>query len=742
LRVRKAAFTVIILLGILTVCAACSPTHGSAPPAGDIPPHVPPAGSPVNAAERHAELDGHVLVAENAQFEMYLKEATLGLIIRDKVSGAHMRSTAAEPNEGDNPMWRGFYQSGVVMRFLRGTNINMTQMDFINNEHTITMFYRPDGFSADIYFPEAEIAYTLTVTLTDSGFSAEIPQSSIREGNPDLVVGEFYVYPFLGYSTLGEDEGYMFIPDGQGALIELKDNERRFPAPFMGDVFGDNAGLRLFSSFSSYLVPPEKILMPVYGMVHTEKGIGFLGIIESGAENAVIEAWPNGASTHFDWISARFVYRHVFMQPTGQTSGTVQTRTERSNRIDIKIRFAFVTGDDAGYDGLALRYRGFLQETGAFASASDDGFRTQIDFFGQEKRNWALFKLDVNMTTFREAADILEQLSEAGVKEPFVVYSGWQSGGATGGVPNTGSSPASGLGGTGGLRYLAKKAEEEGAKLLLLNDLLYVNPDSHPFLAMSAIRRITGRTIEMEIGGPVFFDMRYLSPFRAVELAARAVDRHKKFGAYGVSLIGTTDFLTAFRDRAYYDRADNAALYRDLTSQFADAFPLALNRAFANQWEFASYMVNMPAGGSRYVYTSEEVPFLAIALSGQIPVYAEYTNFQANQREFFLKLVESGMRPSFLLTAESPSLLQHTNSRNIYSSDYTLYMETIADYDAILRGLHEKIGGASITGHKRAGDLVTVTYGNGLTVYVNFSREPVLTASGRTVGALDWEAVR
>ena len=456
-----------LLILSMFLLAGCSAAGGADPPAGEIPGYTVPSGSPSNLAARTAELEDHILIAENQNYEMYLKEDTLGLIIRDKTNGAWMRSTVAEPNETDNNTWKGLYQSGVTLQYISGTNLNMTQADFINNVHTKKMYYRNDGFSADVSFYEAGISYTLTVTLTENGFTAEIPQSSIREERPNNAVGAIYVYPFLGHSVLGSDKGYMFIPDGQGALIELRDNERRFPAPFLGDVYGENTGLNVTSTYFRELVPPEKVLMPVYGMVHTEKGIGFLGIIESGAENARIEAWPNGASTQYDWIAARFLYRHVFMQPTGQTGGTVQSRTERPNRIDIKIRFEFTAGDDVGYDDLALSYRDYLRETGAFASAAADVYRTQVDFFGLEKRDWALFKLNVNMTRFSDAADILKDLSDAGVKAPLSVYSGWRSGGYTAGVPNTGYSPASSLGGSGGFSRLARTAEEEGVLLFL-----------------------------------------------------------------------------------------------------------------------------------------------------------------------------------------------------------------------------------------------------------------------------------
>ena len=58
----------------------------------------------------------------------------------------------------------------------------------------------------------------------------------------------------------------------------------------------------------------------------------------------------------------------------------------------------------------------------------------------------------------------------------------------------------------------------------------------------------------------------------------------------------------------------------------------------------------------------------SIVLKGVMPMYSEYVNFEANKKEFFLKMVETGTFPSFYITKESSSDLVNTNSSDIYSS--------------------------------------------------------------------------
>ena len=115
-----------------------------------------------------------------------------------------------------------------------------------------------------------------------------------------------------------------------------------------------------------------------------------------------------------------------------------------------------------------------------------------------------------------------------------------------------------------------------------------------------------------------------------------------------------------------------------------------------------------------------DIPFLAIAVSGKIPYYTEYANFQANTHRFFLHLVEQGTRPSFLLTMEDPIKLQNTNSNDVYSSRYELYQELIPQWYQELKALHDQLGRAEITDHVFSGDMVRVTWSNGAKVYLNF----------------------
>ena len=118
--------------------------------------------------------------------------------------------------------------------------------------------------------------------------------------------------PFMGYTYLGERDGYMFVPDGNGALIHLNDKNGRFTNGYSQKIYGYNIGFReseiislLWARFKT-VNDSACALAPVYGMVHTDTNFGYLAIIDEGAFDAAVEAYPNGAYTNYNWVTAKF----------------------------------------------------------------------------------------------------------------------------------------------------------------------------------------------------------------------------------------------------------------------------------------------------------------------------------------------------------------------------------------------------------------------------------------------------
>ncbi len=582
----------------------------------------------------------------------------------------------------------------------------------------------------------------VTGTAKD-GSALRIPKEKVVSTSEySYTIASVFVYPFMGHSRADEGKGYMIIPDGQGAIVGFENNEGRYSTPYDKQVYGLNIGVE-DQAYSESRVQAEDVLAPFFGMVHTDSGIAVLGVIEEGDIAARIQAYPNGVrNLPFDWVTAKYTYRFVFQQPMGPGSGNVATRNEHRRNFNIRQHFLLECGDTADYAGLAVAYRNYLMANNTFAQAEKRDFDVQLDFLGMERENYILGKQDVVMTSFEQAGEILSELKAEGVENISAVYRGWQTNGLTGGVPTDSFSPAGSLGGKKGLQALREQAAELGYSLALEADLLSLNIETHPTLTFSAFKKITSQTWSRPTFGKVYSTLNYLTPATTRDIGLSLVDALNKAEIKGIAFTGITQLLADYYHQdKYHDTSEMAEHYVAVISKANETMTTNLISANAYLWEHANVLSDLPIAGSDYTYTDAEIPFLTIALSGQIPYYVEYTNFQANTNEFFLHLLEQGARPSFLLTMEDPIALQNSNSSNIYSSRYDLYKTMIAEWYAELNALYEIVGAdGMIVDHVRSGSMACVTWSNGTKVYLNFG-DAQGTMDGVTLEKLSYEVV-
>lgn len=690
-------------------------------------------------------IDDHKLIAQNDKFEMYLNEKTLSIIIRDKSSGSVMYSTVSQPDKTLNQQWRNFVQSGIVMEYLTGTNVVRYTADMFTGDPKKNIEIKSDGFSAKIEYPGLKISYKVNVTLTNDGFVVEIPKNDIAEKSNIYKVAGFYVYPFLGYTKLGNEQGYMFIPDGSGALIYLKDNKGQYKQPYSQMVYGNDIGIDdlhvpfLFNGMNPRN-NPEKILAPVFGMVHTDSKIGYLGIIESGDSEAMIEAYPSGAITPYNWISTRFIYRQFYNQLTSKSSGAIVVRQKNLNNFNIKVRYEFVTGDEANYVGLAKKFRQYLLNNKIIIKKNND-FKIRLDFLGADKENGLLFKRLVPMTTTNDISKIIDSLRKDGVSKILSVYKGWQSGGIYGGLPSYGFNVENKLGGEKGLQILIDKMKNEGLELYLYQDELRLNPDENKSETFYSVKKLNEQVYEEHTYGKVYDIFNYLVPKRTLYIMEHNRNLYKENKINDIMIGGISNVLFSYFDNGNeYDRTKTENIYNGILSSYSKQFNVLLDESIMPYWKYTEAIANVPVESSHYIFEEEDIPFFAIALKGIVPMYSEYINFQPDQKEFFLKLVEQGVFPSFYITYEDSSKLINTNSSNIYSSKFDLYRETIDDYYKKLLAINDKIKNAVIDDYIRTNGVTEVKYSNGVNIYINYNDKAV-TIDGFTISGNSYKVV-
>lgn len=698
--------------------------------------------SRVEAAE--TGINGHSYVTENSSYRLYMNEEDLSVVIEDKQTGSYLESSISYDDGKNNDTWLAAMRSAVVVTMING-NDDTKQADLINDNVKKTITYTDNGFSAELYWMTYKFGFTLDVCLDDNGFVAGIKEASIKEDSDKYFIGTISMYPYLGNSYLDDKEGYLFVPDGNGALIYLDNKEGRFKSGFSAMIYGNDIGFDESSSevllWDRYntVTEPEQIIAPVFGIAHTDDEIGYLAIVEDGKERASIEAAPNGVSVDYNRAYAKFILRKLYTQPTSNnsTAGSLHTYESDRSHSDLQVRYLFLSGDKANYTGMATAYREYLLKNGLLTN-QDCSYNTRIDFLGTERENWLLGTSAVVMTTVEDIREIYRDLDASGVTELLSVYKGWQKGGLYD-IPISKYSADSKIGGTNDLTKLIKDAAAEGKKIYLYDNALMINPDEQN-ATFHVVKKINKRRYEETTYKEVYEKMLYLIPDRTSAVISSLVKSYTKKGVNNLCVAGISNTLFTYTYSGNkYTRFDTAASYANTAGTIDASVNLVLEQPFEYLWANTEAFLDMPLYTSSYILEDESIPFLSIVLKGTMPVYSEYVNFEANKQEFFLKMVETGTYPSFYITKESSSELIYTNSSDVYSSEYSTYKDTIVEYTKKLSELNEKLCDAVIVSHEITGTGVTkVTYSNGVKVYVNYGSEAV-TVDGITIGTMSYE---
>ena len=734
-----------LLALLLCAAAVLSLLAGCTAASGELKAEKPaewkkPTGEKIDNAT-----EDYVVVAESDTYKLWYYEPRFSIKLENKVTGVVMESTVSdEKDDGTaNKSWTGYMKSGIVIFAIIDTT-NTYQVDMNTAKNTIETYKIENGICACISFEKYGFSLAVEVKLEGDELVVRVPDGSIVESKEKNYISTLSLFPMLGYSYLGEKNGYMLIPDGNGALIYLEDKEGRYSSGFSRLIYGKDYGFEQTDN-SSYLwdryatvTSPNNVMAPIFGMAHTDCGQAYLAIVESGDERCSIECQPNGVMINYNRCFARFLLRDIFVQPLNNSnSGTVKTVESDRMHADLQVRYCLLSGDEANYSGMANAYREYLLKN-ELVKQADTSYHTRVDLLGSDREEFLLGTTAVTMTTVDNAAEIFSQLRQAGVENVLSVYKGWQKGGLYA-LPISGYKADSTIGGTAALTGLIKDQAAQGYDVYLYNDALLVN-DATTAFTFDVMKMVNKRTFKMESREQVYDLFYYLLPSKADASLQKLVKEMAADGVSNLAVAGLSDTLFSYSSKgSYYSRTDTLAAFAKALAAAGENTSMILESPNAYLWQHTDAFLDMPLGSSDYLYVDQDIPFLSMVLKGIVPMYSQYVNFEANKTENFLQMVESGIYPSFYLTWEASSGLLYTNSSDLYSLEFETYRDTVVEYDAALRALAQQTDGAHIIRHDNlAAGVVKVTYDNGVEIYINYT-ERDYTADGVSVAALSYK---
>lgn len=155
---------------------------------------------------------------------------------------------------------------------------------------------------------------------------------------------------------------------------------------------------------------------------------------------------------------------------------------------------------------------------------------------------------------------------------------------------------------------------------------------------------------------------------------------------------------------------------------------------------YATLLRDIPDKHSDYYFGDQSVPFYQIVVHGSVD-YTCTPNRAYDLQQQKLKWIETGSLPYFILTYESPIVLNKTSYNALFSSQYSVWKK---DIEEISKEFNEKLADVwnqKIQKHEERDGAVIVTYENDCRIYINYS-EVDIQVDGLDISALDYVIVR
>lgn len=613
-----------------------------------------------------------------------------------------------------------------------------------------------DGFVCKYHFSTPNVTVPLYVQLTDTGFKAytlenQIKEKTKKDGTKRIVVSNVVILPYFNSGSV-QDEGYMLVPDGSGAIIEfnngknegLSSNIAKYSVP----VYGLDTALRYDYRSSGVYIPA----LPVFGVKNNDTS--FAALITEGDSAATVVAYTSGSKNLQNQVYPNFErYTHgtVTIGERGDwTAREVEKYYTKGAQFSIAEVNYLLLEKDAGYVEMADAVRGYMTDNAILVNREKEEDNADLpifmNFIGGQYKKESVAGIPVNklkvFTSVDNINEILDDFDGVGIKNVVATYAGYNTTDIKKSKFITDISIPSGLGSVKKLRSLYDRLN--GKLYLSYNPInlnsngsgLTKNSDTAKSLSGSPVALYT-YSVATGYAGAYSRGASAITPLKFEELITRylnnANDTGTKFGVYmnneqtHYSNFSRTGFISR---EAYSIYQENMFTVATEKNSVMTKFPIYY------QLKYVDYATEVPTTSSGYDLTDYSVPFYQMVISGSMIYTSPALNFEGDIHDALMRTIETGSALYYTFIYKDPYELKDTWYEFLYGASYENGFEgAVAAYKE-LTGVYDELGSNVLRGHKRLAEGVTEsTYESGKKIVFNYTERDFVTEQGVTVPA-------
>ena len=659
-------------------------------------------------------------VGDNDKASLAVNLESSNVILTDKATGHR---------------WMAFdEENGIDLNSTLGAIINVS---YINSNGIEAVAQAPSRESSfEIYRVKngAKIVYNfdtdatgfsvpIIVTLKDGYLETQIDYAGVKEKKGGSEITDIEVLPNLMYGKHTQN-GYVFIPDGSGAVIDYADSFSR-DEKYSARIYGDDSSQNLLDP---KITDAKNALMPVFGAVKDNSAL--FAVITKGDVYATVNAdmAENSVSA-----GCSFVYKESDLTGLQNSTGGERTLTitqDKPLKIVPTVRYYILFGENASYSGMANTYRDYLLENGSIkAKKAEETPAVSVMAYGAVPEQETVFGIPVTTlhkaTTFKQLSSLYKDLTKDGSASPSFYLYGFLSGGY-GGKTVTKPKYISKLGGKKGFEEFQKTVGKDN--VYTVYDVQRSRGRAFDFLRFKDYMSSLNQTVvkhhyrlsssgkwDTEKGGWSYYTIDYQK--KSVSRLSKKISKDYGivFEHYGNELL--SDFTNASpSSRQEYTQFLIMALAM-MKSKGANIALEGGNTCVVNK---ANEVYDIPLDASGFAIESYSVPFYTMVYHSYIPLSSSPVNLYNHSEALSLKAFEQGVSATFAVTGCDPYELRSTLFNFLYNSKIDNLLPAMTRYTKAYNEIHSVLADQKIVKHEYVGDLSISTYANGWRIVCNY----------------------
>lgn len=694
-------------------------------------------------------------VHETDNLALYVNFNRGEVAVEDKRTGCTWYSNPADHSE--DGLASGFHknalQSTITMVYTTDLSVDMTCGGFMSSVRKDSLYYRIENDGSVLFyfdFPNEKISVPVRYSITDDCFIAEIIAHGIREYGTNTIKS-IDLLPFFGAGG-SKDDGYLFLPDGSGALVYFNNNRltaNTYSKTLYGFDNGTNDKVMGGKASAAYFTLSENQQLPVFGISNGDQG--FLAIINEGAARAGINANVAYKYTMYNAVWPTYYYHSIGTVRQTQKDGseTVTKVTEKNTEVwqNFQVSYYFLEEGKNTYSDMAQLYRDYLIANAGLQErlSQSQSLPLYLDLYGYIKKTKSFLGIPVESkiptTTIDDVNAMLDQLEGSDIRNVVVKYNYWANNSYFDKIPTTTAVDGT-IGSAKQMQQLQQRLQQSGGDLYLSADLLNIYKTGRGISQYGGVLRNVANTNQRQYEfslSSASIDSRYaawylLRPDRIPSVFSEYADDMVSAGYPHLALDNAGSMLYSELSSGGIGRNQVLQMMAQ-TLQTVEGKTQGLMLSAANDYAavLATHIINAPSKSSNYDLEDVSVPFYQMVFHGYVSYSLDPSNLSSNPTDTTLKLLEYGASPIFSLIGSNADELIGSRMDELYSADAADWMDFIAAQYGQLSQALAPVLTSTITSHQILSEYVrAVTYSNGTVIYINYATTEQ-TADGITL---------